>query len=282
MYSARSSSSNEMPPFLRRGTWALARRDLVGRGGRPSARAAATTAAPVRGAVRRGPRSSTRRCRRRGRAGRGGARLVASRRLAVVEALARGRRRFVARRAGRSASSSSRWATTSRTSGSSPTSISPRRIRSRTISPSSARASARRRSEQGVVEAGAAFAGAAFEDVADARRPAQGGAQQRAERAAELGRAEPAATSLPCHVGSVTRSAVASTGPSTARWSLALRSLVARGVSAARAAGRADSAGVDGQGARARVHRAGAGDERSRRAGRFVFVATDDELAAVG
>ena len=95
----------------------------------------------------------------------------------------------------------------SRTSGSSPRSISPRRIRSSTISPSSASAScATRGPDEGVVEARAAFARA----VARARRAAAPAcasvrAEQRAERAPELGRAEASASSLPCHARSVYR-----------------------------------------------------------------------------
>ena len=115
-----------------------------------------------------------------------------------------------------------------------------------------------------VVEARRGLRARRARGVADGAGLRERRAQQRAERAAQLGRAEARhVVDVPC--GERSPFGLPSTGRDGSRW-LSARLRDARGVSAAGAADRADSTGVGRQGPRARVHRAGAGDcDRARR-----------------
>ncbi len=125
-------------------------------------------------------------------------------------------------------------------------------------------------SGQGGVETRATFARTALEDIAKRAGLRESCAEQRAERAAKLGRAEATTTSLPCHAGSVYRRQVVT------RW-------LWLGVLAALAACPPPEPvkplpPVSGGKVRVRVFTEPAPVKTVGAAGRFLFVATEDAL----
>lgn len=128
---------------------------------------------------------------------------------------------------------------------------------------------------EGGIEARSAFARAAFESISQRAGLCERGAEQRAERAAQLGRAEASTSSLPCHARSVYRRRVVK------RW-LWLGGMLA-GVALLAACPPPEPPvkplpPVSGGKVRVRVFTEPTPVKTVGTAGRFLFVATEDAL----